>query len=135
VPELPKHLEAEMKKSKPRKKRARKCPPEQDVRKKIKASVLEEFPSCWHFAPVQTMRGKHGIPDDLFCIPVEITEEMVGKTYGVFVALEAKADDGLLKPVQAEQIEQIRKAGGIAGVVRGLGMVPKMIESLKRKLK
>ena len=131
--DMPKELLTIIEDVKPKRKKKRKCAPEKAVRKQIKLQVTEAFPGCWHFAPVQSMMGKHGIPDDLFCLPVVITQDMVGSTCGVFVAIEAKAEDGKPTGAQIEQIQQIIKAGGVSGIVKGLDAVSKMVESLKRR--
>ncbi len=59
-----------------------------------------------------------GIPDLLACVPYEVRPEDVGKTLGLFVGVEMK--DGTNKPsrIQEVEIDRIRGAGGIAGVVR-----------------
>lgn len=51
---------------------------------------------------------------------VEITEDMIGKKIAVFVAIEGKT--GNLKPTkqQLNFIAQLKKAGGIGGVVRSI---------------
>lgn len=49
---------------------------------------------------------------------VTITPEMVGRTVAIFSAVECKAAGGRVRPEQANFIEQVRKAGGIAGVAR-----------------
>ena len=59
-----------------------------------------------------------GIPDLVGCVPMKITQEMVGHVIGVFVGLEAKRDkieDASI--VQLQTIEEIRKAKGYAEVV------------------
>jgi hypothetical protein len=131
--DLPKELEDVVNQSKPKRKRKRKCAPEKDVRKEISVQMVEAFPGCWHFKPVQSMLGAHGIPDDLFCVKVRITQDMVGTDQGMFVALEAKAEDGKVRGTQIAQITKIKEAGGVAGIVRGVDAVKKMIDHLKRK--
>lgn len=49
---------------------------------------------------------------------VTITPEMVGRTVAIFSAVECKAAGGRVSEEQANFIEQVRKAGGIAGVAR-----------------
>jgi ribosomal protein S19 len=51
--------------------------------------VLTEF-HAWHYMPVQTGMGVGGIHDHIACLPVVVTQEMVGKTIGCFVSVEAK---------------------------------------------
>lgn len=50
---------------------------------------------------------------------VEVTPEMVGQRVAVFVALEVK-DRGRLTAEQAQFLEVVRRAGGIAGEVRSV---------------
>lgn len=49
--------------------------------------------------------------------PTTITPDMVGKTIGVFVALEIKAGTKP-SPEQLTFIENVRRGGGIAGIAR-----------------
>lgn len=59
-----------------------------------------------------------GIPDLVGCLPLTITEDMVGDTIGVFVALEDKRDeDHEASTIQLQTIEEIKKAQGYAKVV------------------
>lgn len=64
---------------------------------------------------------------DLICItPVTITPEMVGKTLGVFTAIECKSPGWKLLPsdkrgkAQLTFINLIRSAGGIGGFARSV---------------
>lgn len=45
---------------------------------------------AWHYAPIQNGLGVHGIHDRIGCVPITVTPEMVGKTVGLFVSVEAK---------------------------------------------
>lgn len=47
-----------------------------------------------------------------------ITPEMVGRTIAVFLALEVKTPTGKPTPEQENFIQAVRRAGGLAGVVR-----------------
>ena len=51
---------------------------------------------------------------------VEITQEMVGRRIGVFVALEVKSATGRTTVEQRRFIDAVRAAGGIADVVRSV---------------
>lgn len=53
-----------------------------------------------------------------FCT-VEVTEDMVGQRLAVFVALEVK-DKGRLTAEQAQFLDVVRQAGGIAAEVRSV---------------
>lgn len=49
---------------------------------------------------------------------IEITPDMVGKRIAVFASVEVKTKTGKPTADQKNWIDQVRKAGGIAGVVR-----------------
>lgn len=49
---------------------------------------------------------------------VTITQDMVGQKIAQFCSLEAKTDSGTPSEIQLEFNEQIRKDGGIAGIIR-----------------
>lgn len=50
---------------------------------------------------------------------VEITPDMIGKRFAIFTAIEVKVPGGKgPTPQQTNFIEQVRQAGGIAGVAR-----------------
>ncbi len=49
---------------------------------------------------------------------VVITPEMVGQRVAVFVSLECKTETGRVTPDQAQWIDQVKAAGGLAGIVR-----------------
>ena len=101
----------------------RKLTTENDVKKLVK----EWFDSvnAWHYAPIQTGMGVHGIPDRIGCVPVTITPDMVGKTLGLFVAVECKRpgrrgeERGGLSPAQAQQVDSIDHAYGYVIVCDG----------------
>lgn len=62
-----------------------------------------------------------GFPD-IFCI--------VG---GRFLGLEVKTEKGQLSKIQAHEIDQIRKAGGVAGVVRSVGEALAIVDDMTRE--
>jgi hypothetical protein len=51
---------------------------------------------------------------------VVVTPDMVGKRLALFLALEVKSATGAIRPEQKIFIENVRKAGGLAGVVRSV---------------
>lgn len=59
-----------------------------------------------------------GSSDLIGWTPVEITPEMVGKTLAVFTAVEVKSATGRPSGPQKNFINQIQRAGGVAGVAR-----------------
>lgn len=89
--------------------------PEGKVKKRI-SSILAAN-GVWFFLPVSSGYGKHGIPDYISCVPTVITQDMVGKTVGLFVGIEAKAGDKKPTPLQINQMNNIKKAHGLAIVV------------------
>lgn len=88
---------------------------EADVKKRMK----EIFGSigAWWFMYVPVGYGKSGIPDFIACVPVTITPDMVGKTYGFFFAPEAKFDSDRPSPMQAVQMGQIKDSHGVTFIV------------------
>lgn len=99
--------------------------PEGKVKKKIKSWFRKHIPLAWWFMPVSRGFGVHGVPDFVMCVPKVITADMVGKTIGMFVGIEAKAKgktksrDGTPTANQLARISDIRDAGGIAFVLKG----------------
>jgi hypothetical protein len=51
---------------------------------------------------------------------IVVTPEMVGKRLALFLALEVKTASGPIRPEQKIFIDNVRKAGGLAGVVRSV---------------
>ena len=59
-----------------------------------------------------------GSPDLIGWKSVVITSDMVGKRIACFMGLEVKTSTGRATEDQKNFIEQVRKAGGLAGIVR-----------------
>ena len=57
-----------------------------------------------------------GSSDLIGYLPVVVTPEMVGKTVAVFVAIEAKAPTGKVRPAQEKFLSAVSSAGGIHAV-------------------
>lgn len=51
---------------------------------------------------------------------VTITQDMVGQRVAIFAAIEIKTETGRATPAQRNFIDHIRRAGGIAGIVRSV---------------
>ena len=51
---------------------------------------------------------------------ITITPDMVGQRVAVFTAIEIKTETGRATPAQRNFIDHIRRAGGIAGIVRSV---------------
>lgn len=56
--------------------------------------------NAWYYMPVQMGMGEGGIHDFIACVPMTITQDMVGKTIGAFVSIEAK-ETGLVQKLWA----------------------------------
>lgn len=66
---------------------------------------------------------------DLVCIkPTVITQDMVGKTVGVFTAIEVKTEKGRATSDQNKFIEGVKAAGGIAGIARSVNDALELIK-------
>lgn len=59
-----------------------------------------------------------GSGDNIGWVSREIRPEDVGDTWAVFLSAESKDGTGRLEPEQQKWIDNVRGAGGIAGVVR-----------------
>ena len=74
----------------------------------------------WHYAPIQTGMGVHGIHDRLGVIPVVVTSEMVGKRIGLFVSVESKRpgrrseQNRGMSQRQYDHMVDIKAAGGFS---------------------
>ena len=70
----------------------------------------------------------NGTSDLIGWTPVVVTPAMVGCTVGVFTAIETKkTKDGRTSKDQLNFIDQVRKAGGIAGVANSPDAAKKII--------
>lgn len=80
---------------------------------------------AWHYAPIQNGLGAHGIHDRIGCVPIVITPQMVGKTVGLFVSIEAKRPGHRKEKhrgMSARQLDNamaILDAGGLAACCDG----------------
>ena len=91
------------------------------LEKEVKADIKKVLAKvqAWQYMPVPTGYGMKGVPDHIACVPVEITPDMVGQRVGLFVGVEAKRLGKESKPHQTLQLNNIRKASGLAFVVDG----------------
>ena len=96
---------------------------ENDVKALVKKTL--DSHKAWSYAPIQTGMGAHGIPDRIACVPVKITEAMVGQTVGLFVGVEAKRPgrrgekNAGATGQQINQLREIIDAGGVALLIDG----------------
>lgn len=81
--------------------------PEAKVKQFIKKTMESWFPDAWQYCPVGGPFGKAGAPDFIYF------------WNGVFIAIEAKADGGVLSALQRQTLEVIKNQGGVAAVVYG----------------
>lgn len=77
--------------------------PEAKVKARV-TKVLREA-GVYYFFPATHGYGRSGVPD------------IVGCVNGMFLAIECKAGKGKLTALQANEIQSIRHAGGVAVVV------------------
>ncbi len=92
--------------------------PEGKVKDKVKKLLKER--GAYYVMVVPTGYGNGvGIPDFVACVPVKITEAMVGQTLGIFTGIETKAP-GKIKNTTVNQKKHllgISEASGMAVVV------------------
>jgi hypothetical protein len=108
----------------------------------VKALVKAWFDGrrSWSYAPIQTGLGVHGIPDRVGCVPVVITQQMVGRTIGLFIAVEAKRPgrrgekSGGGTPAQGNQLRGIIEAGGVGALVDGTNDLDWLTGTLMERL-
>ena len=91
---------------------------ESDIVKKI-ISYLRTVQNCFCWKEHGGMYGTAGIPDIISCID------------GQFIAFEVKTATGKTTALQDSTIAKIRKAGGVAVVVRSVDDVKAVIEETK----
>jgi hypothetical protein len=85
--------------------------------KTIVKQVLKANAAYYHM-PVQNGMGSPSL-DFACCVPVLITEDMVGKTIGAYLGIETKREGGKVTPRQERTMKEIRDAGGRAILIEG----------------
>lgn len=92
---------------------------ENDVKTKAVKPWFDKT-GAWHYAPIQNGMGESGIHDRIACVPIIVTQAMVGKRIGLFISVEAKkpgrrgeANEGLTTH-QRDNLNEINAAGGIS---------------------
>ena len=93
--------------------------PEKKVKEKVVRVLKEE--GAYYFFPATHGFGRSGVPDIVTCVN------------GHFFAIECKAGGGKLTSLQANEIEAIRRCGGVAVVVNEENL--DMIRDIVRRLK
>ena len=61
---------------------------------------------------------------------VTITPDMVGQQLAVFTSIEVKTPTGRLAPMQANWLDAVQNAGGIAGVARSVTDATNIVANL-----
>jgi hypothetical protein len=69
---------------------------------------------AWSFRPFMAGYGKSGVPDIIACIPLVITQEMVGMRIGAFCGVEVKREGKQATSLQTARMKEIGAAGGLA---------------------
>lgn len=103
---------------------------EADVKTKV-VKPWYDARRAWHYMPVQTGRGEGGIPDHIGCVPTLITQDMVGKVIGRFVAVESKRPGRRKEPNRGATEQQKENLIGIVAA-GGIGIVCDSVEDLER---
>ncbi len=70
--------------------------------------------AAWFFRPYQAGYGKSGVPDIVACVPMTITQEMVGMRVGVFTSIEVKREGKEPTALQDARITEIKDSAGFA---------------------
>lgn len=97
----------------------------------LKTKIRKDLPKgAWRYSPVQVGMGASGIPDIIACVPTVIKQEDVGKTFGLFVGIEAKVGYNKPTKLQRAQLRGIAKAGGMALVITGQDKKPYRTERI-----
>lgn len=105
--------------------------PEGRVKDAIKKALKNHHPDSFFFLPVSNGMGRHGIPDFVCCIPVEITQDMVGQKIGMFAGIEAKTATGKVSALQAACLNEIGEAHGATSVIRGSEFADLAVKDLR----
>ena len=101
--------------------------PEGKVKKFIDKFFAENFPEAWRYNPPGGSFGRAGIPDKLFLYK------------GVMIAIEAKAEGGVVTKLQKRELLKLKEQGCISAIVVGedlhkLNLIKKaIIEELDRR--
>jgi hypothetical protein len=90
--------------------------PEAKVKMALK-DLLRKLHAYWHM-PVQNGMGSPAL-DFHVCLPIVVTQEMVGKTVGLYVGVETKRPGGQPTTRQSRTMDEIRAAHGIALLIDG----------------
>ena len=105
--------------------------PEGKVKDKVKKLLKER--GAYYVMVVPTGYGSGvGIPDFVACVPVKITEAMVGQTLGIFTGIETKAPGKIKNTTvnQKKHLQGISEASGMAVVVANPALAETFLDML-----
>ena len=101
----------------------------------VQRNILKhlEAEGCYVVKVLKANRA--GTHDVLACIPIEITEEMVGKTVGVFASIEIKREQKEeMRRLQQYHDRKVKKAHGFTVKAYSVDVVKKFVEQIKTYL-
>ena len=104
--------------------------PEGRVKDAIRKAIKAHHPEAFSFLPASGVMGSNGIPDFICCVPMEITQDMVGETVGIFAGIEAKTMKGKVSDLQRDKLNKIADSAGVARLVWGSDDANGKIETL-----
>lgn len=106
--------------------------PEGKVKTWLRTKMKAWYPDAWHYCPPGGPFGKIGVHDDEWLIKAG--------DHCVYVAIEVKADKGVLSEPQKKNLFHIKSQGGVAALLVGKdetmllrikGVIDKKIEILE----
>jgi len=74
-----------------------------------------------------------GSSDLIGWTPVVVTPDMVGKTVGIFTAVEVKKSNGRASKSQLNFIDRVKMDGGIAGIATNESEAVNMVQNMINK--
>jgi hypothetical protein len=93
--------------------------------KKDIAKYLDSI-GAWNFKPLMAGYGKAGVPDIIACVPLVITQDMVGMRVGTFVGIEVKREGKQPTELQKARMLEIVAAGGVATAGTANAVIPQI---------
>lgn len=87
----------------------------------IQTKIIKYLNGVGAYSIKTIVTNRNGCPDVICCLN------------GRFIALEVKADKGIVSQLQEHNIKLIRNSGGVAEVVRSVDDVKKVVENFPRE--
>ncbi len=87
----------------------------------IQTKIIKYLNGIGAYSIKTIVTNRNGCPDVICCLN------------GRFIALEVKADKGIVSQLQEHNIKLIRNSGGVAEVVRSVDDVKKVVENFPRE--